>query len=401
MQAYLNKGIKEIIDQYPAVAKVLDEYGIGCGPCNVGTCLLKDIVDIHNLPPEQEQELMQRIANTVYPGQDVEIPVRKKPAPVEKTETVDWTEDGPDSEGPDDEPHELLPSSETRISRLSPLQRYLLEIRQFKALSPEEEHDLAVRYREEGDQSAAYRLVTSNLSLVVKIARIYSRVYSNVIDLIQEGNIGLIEAVKRFDPYKGNRLPTYASWWVKAYIIKFILDNFRIVRVGTTNERRRLLFNLRQEKEKLRLQGIEPTHSLLAERLNVSEEDVKAVEANIESGELQLDSFIGDDQKTRYVDTLWTDEEQLDERLARGQLQELFNRKLAALSRDLTVRERTILEERLIASEPKTLQELADRFGVTREAIRLNEKSLVEKIKAYMKTAFRDVTEVEIGLLTS
>ncbi len=319
----------------------------------------------------------------------------------EEKETVDWTKDGSKSDGPDEESHELIPRGETRISKLSPLQRYLLEIRQFKTLSSEEEHALAVQYREEGDQSAAYRLVTANLSLVVKIARIYSRVYHNVIDLVQEGNIGLIEAVKRFDPHKGNRLPTYASWWIKAYIIKFILDNFRIVRVGTTNERRRLLFNLRQEKEKLRMKGIEPTHSLLAERLCVSEEDVRAVEANIESGELQLDSYIGDDQKTRYIDTLRTAEEQVDERLARGELQELFNRKLAALSRDLNERERTILNERLIASEPKTLQELADRFGVTREAIRLNEKSLVEKIKTYMRVALRDVTEVEIGLLTS
>jgi RNA polymerase sigma-32 factor len=208
----------------------------------------------------------------------------------------------------------------TSLSRLTPLQRYLLEIRDFKPLSPEEEHELAVRYQEEGDTEAAYRLVTANLSLVVKIARIYSRVYHNVIDLIQEGNIGLIEAVKRFDPYKGNRIPTYASWWIKAYIIKFVLDNFRIVRVGTTNERRRLLFNLRQEKEKLRMQGIDPTPGLLARRLNVTEDDVRAVEASIDSGELHLDSYVGEDQRMTYADTLQATETQLDERLDRGEL---------------------------------------------------------------------------------
>ena len=144
---------------------------------------------------------------------------------------------------------ETLPlEDQAKLSRLDPFRRYLLEISQFEPLGPEEERRLALRYRENEDQDAAYRLVTSNLRLVVKVAMIYRSVYFNVMDLIQEGNIGLIEAMKRFDPYKGARLPTYASWWIKAYIIKFILDNFRIVRVGTTNERRKLLFNLRKEK---------------------------------------------------------------------------------------------------------------------------------------------------------
>jgi RNA polymerase sigma-32 factor len=293
----------------------------------------------------------------------------------------------------------LVPRGETSLSRLGPLQRYLLEIRRFQPLTAEEEFELAVRYREEEDPAAAYRLVTANLSLVVKIARIYARVYHNIIDLIQEGNIGLIEAVKRFDPHKGNRLPTYASWWIKAYIIKFVIDNFRIVRVGTTNERRRLLFNLRQEKERLRLQGIEPTHELLAERLNVSEEDVRAVESNIESGELRLDEYVGEDEKLQYIDTLQATEEALDERLARGELKDLFNRKLEEFAGTLSERELAILRERLIAEEPKTLQEIADRFGVTREAIRLNERSLYKRIKAYMEAALKDVTRVEIGLL--
>ncbi|HOM98956.1 MAG TPA: RNA polymerase factor sigma-32 [Acidobacteriota bacterium] len=302
--------------------------------------------------------------------------------------------------GAEVEDHLLAVQEETRPVPLTPLQRYLAEIRRFKPLSAEEEYELAVRYREEGDQQAAWRLVTANLSLVVKIARLYARVYHNVIDLIQEGNLGLIEAVKRFDPYKGNRLPTYASWWIKAYIIKFLLDNFRIVRVGTTNERRRLLFNLRREKERLRLQGIEPTHQLLAERLNVSEEDVRAVESNIESGDLRLDAYVDEDEKLRFVDTLRTTEEQIEDRLARGELQELFNRKLEEFARGLGERERVILKERLIAQEPKTLQEIADRFGVTREAIRLNEKALIKKIKKYMERELKGITQVEIALLT-
>jgi RNA polymerase sigma-32 factor len=309
------------------------------------------------------------------------------------------SEKKPPSEIPADKEEAERTVPQSGLSVLSPLQRYLAEIRRFKPLTTEEEFELAVRYREEGDQAAAYRLITANLALVVKIARIYNRVYHNVVDLIQEGNIGLIEAVKRFDPYKGTRLPTYASWWIKAYIIKFVIDNFRIVRVGTTNERRRLLFNLRQEKERLRLQGIEPTHRLLADRLNVSVEDVKAVEENIEAGELSLDAKVGERDQLQYIDTLQAADEALDERLARGELQQIFNEKLREFSTTLSERELVILNERLIAEDPKTLQEIADRFGVTREAIRLNEKSLIDRIKNYMQSVLAGVTDVEFALL--
>jgi len=334
------------------------------------------------MAPDAHSDSVEIEAEPLDSPEDLEVGLAAVPAEVEEKEA------------------ELLPLGETSLSQLTPLQRYLAEIRQFKPLSPEEEYELAVRFREEDDQAAGYRLISSNLSLVVKIARIYARVYHNVIDLIQEGNIGLMEAVRRFDPYKGNRLPTYASWWIKAYIIKFVLDNFRIVRVGTTNERRRLLFNLREEKERLRQQGIEPTHEMLARRFSVSEEDVRAVEGTIESGDLRLDAPVGDSDSLQFVDTLQSVEERLDERLARGELRELFNQKLKEFSRNLNERELTILTDRLIAEEPKTLQEIADQFGVTREAIRLNEKSLINRIKKYMEQALRDVTEVEIALLT-
>lgn len=295
---------------------------------------------------------------------------------------------------------ETLPADDqAKLTRLDPLRRYLLEISQFEPLSPEEEHRLALRYREDEDQDAAYRLVTSNLRLVVKVAMIYRSVYFNVMDLIQEGNIGLIEAMKRFDPYKGARLPTYASWWIKAYIIKFILDNFRIVRVGTTNERRKLLFNLRKEKERLSLQGIEPTPARIAKRLNVSVENVKDIEQNMESFDLSLNSYANEGQSVQYLDTLRATEELVDERIARGELQKLFSDKIQEFAQTLNERQRYILYGRLIAQEPKTLQEIADRFGVTREAIRLNEKGLVAKIKTYMQDSLSKVTDVEFSLI--
>ena len=322
---------------------------------------------------------------------------------LEESETAELETEQSDDVGDETLDGALLPEATSADSgalvRLDPFRKYLVEISQFEKLEPEEEKDLALRYRHEGDQQAAYRLVTSNLRLVVKIALLYNRVYANLMDLIQEGNVGLLEAVKRFDPFKGARLPTYATWWIKAYIIKFIIDNFRIVRVGTTNERRKLLFNLRKEKEKLRLQGIEPTHERIAERLNVSVEDVREIEQNIESSDVSLESPVAGSESIQYRDTLAAAEQLIDEKLARGELRQLFNDKIGELENQLSQREQFILRERLLAMEPKTLQDIAERFGVTREAIRLNEKSLIRKIKSYMQDALKGVTRVEIGML--
>ncbi len=303
----------------------------------------------------------------------------------------------PKSEKPASE--QLSPEARDKLAKLDPVRRYLLEISSFEPLTAEEEHRLAVLYRKQGDQQAAYRLITSNLRLVVQIARLYNRVYANAMDLIQEGNIGLMEAVKRFDPYREARLPTYASWWIKAYILKFILDNFRIVRVGTTNERRKLFFNLRKEKEKLRLQGIDPTPALIAQRLNVSPKEVRELEHTIESSDLSLDASVGENQSLRYIDTLTATEEMVDDQLARGELKELFHQEIQDFSRALKERERVILHDRLIAETPRTLQAIATQFGVSREAIRLNEKALVAKIKEHMQEAFKNVTEFEFAMI--
>ncbi|HET9062364.1 MAG TPA: sigma-70 family RNA polymerase sigma factor, partial [Candidatus Binatia bacterium] len=136
-----------------------------------------------------------------------------------------------------------------------PLSTYLAEIRRYPVLSREEEHELAVRYFEHEDEEAAYRLITSNLRLVVMIAREYQRAFHNLLDLVQEGNVGLLEAVKKFDPYRGVRLPSYAVWWIRAYIIRYIMNNFRLVKVGTTQAQRRLFFNLQKEKARLESEG--------------------------------------------------------------------------------------------------------------------------------------------------
>ncbi|MBM3803082.1 MAG: sigma-70 family RNA polymerase sigma factor [Acidimicrobiia bacterium] len=283
------------------------------------------------------------------------------------------------------------------LIRYDPLRHYLLEISKYEPLSQDEEQRLARLLRDHQDRDAARRLVTSNLKLVVKVAFIYNKVYANLMDLIQEGNLGLLQAVKKFDPDRGTRLSTYATWWIKAYIIKFILDNFRIVRVGTTNDRRKILMNLRKEKRKLEAQGITPSPHLIAQALDVSEEDVIAVEKSIESSDFSLDQRVSEDSGSSYLDRLRSTEELIDEKLAAGELKEYIDGKLTEFSKGLSEKDRIILQRRLLADEPQTLQAIADQYGVTREAIRVSEKRLVEKIKSYMRGALQDIGDVRFN----
>jgi RNA polymerase sigma-32 factor len=300
----------------------------------------------------------------------------------------------------EEDPEETVegdPDHEGRLglARYDPLRHYLFEISKYEPLTQEEEQRLARLFRDEHDLNAARRLVTSNLRLVVKIAFLYNKVYANLMDLIQEGNIGLLQAVKKFDPDRGTRLPTYASWWIKAYIIKFILDNFRIVKVGTTNDRRKVLLNLRKEKRRLEGQGIATTPRMLAEALDVSEEDVIAVQRSIESHDISLDEKISDDSDLYFLDTLASTEKLIDDRLAAGELKQFIDDRFKEFSSTLSEKDKIILQKRLIAEEPLTLQAIADKFGVTREAIRISEKKLVERIKAYMRKALQDVREID------
>lgn len=285
------------------------------------------------------------------------------------------------------------------ITQYDPLRRYLLEISKFSPLSRDEEHHLAVHFRATGDREAAYKLVTSNLKLVIKIAMIYHKVYRNLLDLIQEGNLGLIQAVKRFDPDRGTRLPTYAAWWIKAYILKFLLDNTRMVKIGTTNTRRKILMNLSREKGELESKGIDPTSALLAQNLGVDEAELNDVERGMASSDLSLDAPTGNnDDDRRFIDTFNMMEESIDERIAHGEFRELLEKKFAEFARDLSEREGVILKERLIADDPQTLQEIANRYGISREAVRVAEKRLISKVKKYMVESFGDVREIEFNL---
>ncbi len=287
-----------------------------------------------------------------------------------------------------------------KLARYDPLRRYLWEISKFKPLSREEEHDLAVRYRRGGDHEAAYRLVTANLRLVVKIALMYHKVYRNLLDLIQEGNVGLLQAVRRFDPYRGTRLQTYAAWWIKAYIIKFLLDNARLVKVGTTNTRRKILMNLNREKRELEARGITPTAQLLARNLGVDESEIIDVEQSMTGPDISLDAPLSEDGEVRVADTLQLMEQSVDEKIAQGEFREMLEKKFAEFAETLSEREKVILRNRLIAEEPETLQQIADRYGITREAVRVAEKKLVGKLKRYMTESFQDMRGIELHIGT-
>ena len=200
---------------------------------------------------------------------EVELDPQTLADPTEDSERGQASADDPDAEPamPPEagESRALAPSATSSLAPYDPFRRYMAEISKYPPLSREEERELARRYRDTGDRESLFRLITANLMLVVRIALSFRRAARNLLDLIQEGNVGLLQAIERFDPELGVRLPTYAAYWVRAYMVKFLLDNVRLVRVGTTNARRRLLRNLRKEKARLESQGFEAGPRLLAE----------------------------------------------------------------------------------------------------------------------------------------
>ena len=226
-------------------------------------------------------------------------------------------------------------------------------------LSREEEHELAVHYRETGDVEAAYRLVTSNLRLVVKIAHEYRRTAFQLLDLIQEGNIGLMQAVKKYDPWKGVKLSSYAAWWIRAYIIRFIMDNWRMVKLGTTQAQRKLFFNLTKEREKLLARGIEPTPRLLAKNLQVEESEVEEMAARMAADDLSLDAPVGPDgeesHQTRLDRVVDDGRGAADVQIGDEELRRVFRQKLEEFARTITEeKERYIFEHRLLPSDGKS-----------------------------------------------
>src|ERR1051325_10151345 len=233
------------------------------------------------------------------------------------------------------EPDEVLDDDEeakraargSSLAKRDPMAVYLRETRRYPLLTPEEERDLATRLVEHGDTQAARKLIEANLRLVVKIAYEYRRAHKNLLDLVQEGNIGLIQAVSKFDPYRGVKLSSYAAFWIRAYILKFVLNNWRLVKIGTTQAQRKLFFNLRKEREKLEQLGFQPTAALLAEKLDVPEKEVVEMERRLAAPEASLDAPLGsggEDEGTRTrLDYIPSDEDRPDKAVAQNEFAQI------------------------------------------------------------------------------
>ena len=281
----------------------------------------------------------------------------------------------------------VVPITGTRdLVPSDPLSQYFHEISRYPLLSREEEVELAQRVHDRGDRDAAQQLVLSNLRLVVKLAMEYRRVWTNLLDLIQEGNVGLLQAVRRFDPYRGVKLSSYSAYWIRAYILKYLIDNIRTVRLGGSRAERRVFYSLNRARRELERQGFVPTPTLLAERLQVQPEDVEQVQRRLSQSDVSLDAPIsyesdaptlGDRQPAPGLST----EDAVSER----DMQAAFRRHVERFAADLDERESVIVRERMLADEPATLQEIGDRFGLTRERVRQIEKKIVDRLREYMK----------------
>jgi len=296
-------------------------------------------------------------------------------------------------------PARAIAKPERSVAPRDALQQYMREVERHALLTREEEHDLAVRYREKGDVDAAYRLVTANLRLVVKIAHEYHRTAFSLLDLVQEGNVGLMHAVKKFDPYRGVKLSSYSAWWIRAYILRYIMENWRIVKLGTTQAQRKLFFNLRKEQARLAAEGFDATPKLLAERLNVSEQDITEMDQRMSQDEFSLDApVLGDDSgKATRGDRFASTAQGADDSLADHELKEILRRKLGEFGKTLKDKERYIFEKRLVAEEPMTLQEIGDHYGLTRERARQIEAKLVRELKEWVQREVPDFKDLEIG----
>ena len=263
----------------------------------------------------------------------------------------------------------------------SALQNYMAQISQIPLLTREEEHQLAVAYFETKDPLAGKQLIQSNLRFVVKVAAEYSRFSSKVMDLIQEGNIGLIRAVQEFNPYKGARLITYAVWWIRGYIQEYLMKHHSIVRLGTNKKQQRLFYLLQKEKQKLDKYSDRQLLPTLAQQTQTKIQDVEKMKEVILRKDFSLDQSIGEEGGKRFLDVQTDPSSSVYEDLSLKQMSLLLKKHLKNMKKDFNKKENALIKDRLLKNSPKTLQEIADDFKVTREAIRQTEERLMKKLK--------------------
>ena len=263
----------------------------------------------------------------------------------------------------------------TAVVPVTALQQYLAEIRRHPYLSKEEELRLFEEYRTHGDRDAAVKLIMANLRVSVAIAAEYLHTGADHMDLIQEGNVGF---------------HAYAAWWSRAYILRYLLNTYRLVKIGTTQDQRKLFYNLKKEKSKLEREGFAPDTKLLADRLNVRERDVVEMDQRLGNWELSLDQPIGEEQDGSLLDILPSQQVPADEQLAHEQLQVLFRAKLAEFVKTIDERDEDILRNRLLSETPLTLDDLGAKYGITKERTRQLEARIIKRLRDYMKKDIKD-----------
>jgi RNA polymerase sigma-32 factor len=286
-------------------------------------------------------------------------------------------------------------SDKASLVPFDPLSRYLSEIRRFPLLTREEEIEIAKRYAQFHNREDAYKLVTANLRLVVKIANEFARASKNLLDLVQEGNVGLMEAVKNFDPYRGIRFPSYAVWWVRAYIYRFLINNWRLVKIGTTQAQRKLFFNLRKESDRLETEGFAPQPKLLAQRMGVKESEVREMQERMAQSEVSLDQPSGPGDETPLIDAIpdrgWNPEETASQ----TEWREFAHEKVEQFAATLKDKELEIFRARLLSENPPTLQEIGGKFGISRERVRQIETRLKRRLKEFMMEQGSEIDQAD------
>ena len=311
---------------------------------------------------------------------------------------------------PPEESNDLSPGEESNADKISTswekvstalvptttLDRYLAEVRRYPFLTKEEELRLFHEYQVKGKEAAAVKLILANLRISVSIATEYGSAGMDQMDLIQEGNVGLLQAMKKYDPTRNVRFYAYAAWWVRAYVLRYLLNNFRLVKIGTTQEQRKLFFNLKKEKAKLEQQGFVPDPKLIADRLQVRERDVIEMDQRLGSWELSLDQPLTDDGEGTFYDLFPSSQQGVDEQIEDNQLRVLFRKKLGEFAKSLNEREEDILRNRLLSEAPLTLEELGQKYSITKERARQVEAKIIKRLRIFMQKELQDFDQIHL-----
>jgi RNA polymerase sigma-32 factor len=265
--------------------------------------------------------------------------------------------------------------------RRDTLKKYIAGVAKYPLLSREEEREVTRAIYDYQDLDAVERLAVSNLRLVVKIAMGYYNTYLNILDLIQEGNVGLLHAVKKFNPYKGTKFSTYAQFWIRAYMLKYLMDSWSLVKVGTTQSQRKLFFRLNKEKMRLESLGLYPAPKLIARTLQVKEEEVVEMQTRLSNNDVYLEAPLSDDGTDTMMDLLSTDED-VEDIVSEKDMQDVLKERVTAFKTTLNEKEVYILDHRLMSEEPRTLEDIGTRFHLSRERVRQIEHRILKKAKA-------------------